>query len=1318
MTQTSLKNFLLELEESFQKLREYQTKYRDNVPATLLNQINDYALAIALTKQAIEQDISLEALKVKLSGFDLQPEPTPFIHNLSHLPTLDALEPQADAFEKSLPLSPYRGLFAFRPEHAQFFFGRDAFVEKVVQALESRRFVTVLGPAGSGKSSLVYAGLVPALYESGKWCFTTFRPGEDPFFDLAAALVPLYETDLRPQALRGASRQLAKSLQAGRSHLSDLFKLIHQAHPDCRLLLIADQFEELFIYCRDQALRRHFLDTLLDFLPGSAQIPAVSAPPSLILTLRSEMLNQSSLYRPFADSLEYSIELLGPMTQTELREAVEKPAELQGISFEPDLVDRLLTDAGQLENSLPLLEFTLAKLWPYQSQEAIITAGYEKIGQVSRALNDHADQAYQRLTPAEQKQARRILVQLADPEPASDQTRRRLNRAELEANWPLVVKLADERLVVINQGNQNQETVELIDETLLHHWARLQSWLGQGQVTSRPWSPLLQPPRHKFAVIGALAAAIVALILVMILFGSQLAGDMLVGESQATVQAIAEQRAAATATAGFQVAQATIQAAGQEAVGNERAIQAAQATVDALAGAVAANEATAVAAQTTAIASQAEVERLQVEAERQRVLGLARSLAAITPYLAQNADEFELATLLTLEALFLNRQGGGDAEALVDRSLRQILNAPYFRTMVGNPGSGVMSVAFSPNGSLLATGGLDQMVRLWDLMDPNKPPVVLGRHESPIFAVAFSPDGQTLATAGADPLVRLWNLANPDGEPVELSGHTDWILSVAFSPDGQTLATGSGDQTVRLWNLSDLTQEPTVLDRDSRLLSVAFSPDGQQLAAGAESGAVWVWDLADLTGLPTVLSGHETPVLSVAFNPDGQILAAGSEDGSVRLWVLADLTQPPVLLSRHDGWVRSVAFSPDGAQLATGSGDQTVRLWDLTNLNRPPAILRGESQVWSVAFSPDGQRLAAGTANGPVWLWSLRNPVGRPVVLAEHTGWVLSVAFGPEGQRLATGSADQTVRLWDLANLNEAQAVLSGQDSVILSVAFSPDGQKLATGGADQTVRLWNLIELGQEPALLDGYEAGVWTVAFSPDGQSLATGSEDGLVRLWNLVNSNETATDLAGHEGPVLSVAFSPDGQWLATASTDQAVRLWNIADLNQEPLLLDGGQTSMLAVAFSPDGSLLAAGSEDGGVRLWDVTDVNQSELLTVLKSHSAPVWSVASSPTRPRLATGSADQTVHLWNLQNLNQPPVVLTGHAGPISSVAFSPDGQLLASGSRDQTARLWTVSLDTLAALACQQLRRNLTRAEWDQYLPGEDYRQTCPNLPSAPPQ
>jgi hypothetical protein len=206
VTQTSLKkNFLLELEENYHKLRQQQATYGDNLPAALLNQINDYALAIALTKQAIEQDISLEALKVKLSGFDLHPEPTLFVHNLSHLPALAALEPQAEAIEKSLPLCPYRGLFPFRPEHAQFFFGRDTFVEKVVEALESRRFVTVLGPAGSGKSSLVFAGLVPALHESGQWCFTTFRPGEDPFLDLAAALVPLYETDLRPQAIRGAA---------------------------------------------------------------------------------------------------------------------------------------------------------------------------------------------------------------------------------------------------------------------------------------------------------------------------------------------------------------------------------------------------------------------------------------------------------------------------------------------------------------------------------------------------------------------------------------------------------------------------------------------------------------------------------------------------------------------------------------------------------------------------------------------------------------------------------------------------------------------------------------------------------------------------------------------------------------------------------------------------------------------------------------------------------------------------------------------------------------------------------------------------------
>ncbi len=1315
MSQTTLKDFLRELEENYQNLKQHQANYAGAASPTLLSQINDHALAIALTKQAIEQDIPLDQLQTKLRSFNLRTETAAFVHNLSETPPLPGLEPPSDAEKRSLPPCPYRGLFVFRPEHADSFFGRDTFTQKLVRALENRHLVTVLGAAGSGKSSLVFAGLVPALDASDQqWCFTTFRPGDDPFLGLAGALVPLYETDLEPDLQPRVVQELADNLREGRTSGADLFPLIHRTRPNCRLLFIVDQFEEIYTRCRDQNLRHQFLDTLLQFLPSSSQTSNGSDSSYLVLTLRTDLLSQTSLYRPFAGILPDSIELLGSMTQAELREAIEKPAELQGVTFESDLVDQILADAGDLENSLPLLEFALTKLWQHQYQRTLTVAAYNEIGRVPGALNHHADQVYQALPPTKQKQTRSLLVQLVNFDPALPESRRRLNRTELEADWPLVTNLARKRLVAINQISPEQETVELIHELLLDQWDRLQRWLKQAQPDSTPFQQLQKVYRVRPALIGAMGIlffVIVAVVFGVMLYGSQLANELFLAEPQATVQALAQQRAAATATASSRLPAATPETASPAAESNDQNLPALEATVDALTDMAAASQATAVAAQATATASQAEVERLQFESESQSLVSLARSLALVAPYIATN--DSELATLLTLESLYLNRKAGGDAEALIDSSVRKILGEPFFKTRVGNPGSGVLSVAFSPNGSALATGGVDQTIRLWDLTDPNQPPAVLASLESPILSLAFSPAGQQLAGAGAEPVVRVWDLTAPEEEPRQLSGHTEWVLSVAFSSDGQSLATGSIDQTVRLWNLADEEEEPAVLTRDSGVLSVAFSPDGQQLAAGGENGAVWLWDLTALDQTPLLLSGHQTPVLSMAFSPDGQTLAAGSEEGSVQVWNLSDLSQTAVVLNRHQNWVLSVAFSPDGSVLATGSADQTVQLWSLADLSQAPAVLNGQSNVWSVAFSPQGQRLAAGTAGGPIWLWNLTDPVGRPVLLNEHTGWVFSAAFSPNGQGLVTASADQTARLWDLTDLNQALATLTGHNGLVLSAAFHPDGERVATGSADQTVRLWNLTDLSQEPVVLDDYEAVVSTVAFSPDGERLATGSADGSVHLWSLADLNGPPIVLSSHQDPVFSVAFSPDGQQLATGSTDQTVRLWDLTDLSQEPVILEGSESPILSVAFSPDSSLLAAAGEEGLVRLWDVTDL--SEPLVALRGHVGPVLSVAFSPEGQRLASAGADQTVRLWNLADLSQTPAVLTGHLGPVSSVDFSPDGQLLVTASRDQTARVWIVAVDTLAALACQQVRRNLTLAEWEQYLPGEDYRQTCPNLPSA---
>ncbi len=575
--------------------------------------------------------------------------------------------------------------------------------------------------------------------------------------------------------------------------------------------------------------------------------------------------------------------------------------------------------------------------------------------------------------------------------------------------------------------------------------------------------------------------------------------------------------------------------------------------------------------------------------------------------------------------------------------------------------SSIFSVAFSPDGHLLAAGSVNGEVRVWQVVGYRQF-LALSGHQGWVWSVAFSPDGTLLASGGEDRIVRICEVGT--GQCLTtLHGHTDWIRSVAFSPDGSLLASSSDDGTIKVWEVRTGECLTTLQGHAGRVWSVAFSPDGARLASGSHDKTLRLWEVRTGQCL-TTLQGHTDGVRSVAFSPDGTLLASGSNDWTVRLWEVSTglcLTT----LQDHTDQVMSVAFSPDGSLLASGSDDRRVRVWEVCSGQCFETLQGHTGRVWSVTFSPDGACLASGSYDTTVRLWEVSTGTCFKT-LQGHTTWMGLTAFSPDGTLLASGCYDRTVRLWEVRT-GECLKILQGHTDWVRSVVFSPDGTLLASGCYDRTVKLWELSS-GQCFKTLQGHTDGVRSVIFSPDGTLLASGSYDTTVRLWE-VSTGTCLKTLHGHTNWMGLLAFSPDGTLLASGNHDQTVRLWEVR--TGECLKILHGHTDWVrSVAFSPDGTLLASGCYDRTVRLWEVST---GQCLKILHGHTDGVESVAFSPDGTMLASGGHNGTVSLWDVSS-GAHLRMLHSHPSRVWTVVFSRNGSAVVSASEDRTIILWNV--------------------------------------------
>jgi WD40 repeat protein/transcriptional regulator with XRE-family HTH domain len=1075
-------------------------------------------------------------------------------------------------------VSPYPGLAAFESKDHDLFFGRGRLVEELVGMVRDQHFVALVGPSGSGKSSLLRAGVIPRLAQSKP--IRMFTPGTRP----ASVCTELFTT-------------LDAALET---------------------IVIVDQFEEVFTLCREAREREEFIESLLAVRRAGSRWRVVVA-------IRADFYGRCAEHRGLAEAVTRAHLLVSPMTRDELRDAIVKPAAVQNLIVERKLTARLIDEVVDEPGGLPLLSHVLAETWRRRQGRTLTMEGYEAAGGLRGALARTAEEVYTQLSSPQAAVARRVLLRLVTPGQDGPDTRRPAARAELATGAPDDVILVLDRLTRARLITLDGDTVNLAHEALITAWPRFAGWIEQDrerlrfhrQLTdaARAWQDLKHEP-------GALYR------------GARLtvARDWLTNDDgeftgaerafvEASIRAEDTERAVrvrnhrrlrvlAAALALLLVAAVTTGIVAMRQW--QRADQVAQ---------TATSRQLATQALQLLESQPSTAMLLAVQAFRLAPTAEARSvLLSIT---AQQAYQGELKGHTdAISQVAISSDGHTMASASKDDTIiLWDLQRRTRRATLPVHDTWLRTLAFSPDGHTLATGGDDNHLVLWNA-DTGTRLATLAAHTGPVKDVAFSPDETTLASAHVDGAVILWNLHTRQPR-AQLTGHTEAVKTVTFSPDGSILATGSSDHTIALWDSRTNARLATLVGHTQSVDAVAFHPDGTVLASASQDHTVRLWDIPHRNPLAT-LTGHTDKARAVAFSPDGQNLASASHDRSVILWDLAHRTIR-ARLTGHSNYIYTLAFHPNRPLLISGEENGKVILWDTTRIP-----LTGHTDtITAVAFSPDNHTLATASTDRTVKLWNWR----RRTLLATiptQPGPLRTVAFSPNGRTLAVGggsprtATDQTLTLWDVTYPAAPTKTtdLTGHTDQIRAVAFNPDGRVLASASTDQNIILWDTQHHTRLVTLAANAELN--SVAFSPDGHTIAATSHEQTAKLWNADTHTHITT--LHHNAIPRAFAFSTNGHTLATASVNGTISLWDTRNPHTPPTTLTQNET-LNTIAYHPDSHTLATASVERTITIWDITTRTPVATLT---GHTEPVTAIAYSPDGTTLASTSTDKTIKLWN----------------------------------------------------------------------------------------
>ena len=1174
-------------------------------------------------------------------------------------PVAGAKSTTVDEMKRTVVVSgnPYKGLKPFEETDEAVFFGREAFVQRLLASLESGdQFIALVGPSGSGKSSVIQAGLVPALRQSAfpdseRWIIVNIAPGFQPIEELAVAMT---------QANNRGSSDFLSLLKGNPEGLLQAARQLLPANEQAELVLIVDQFEELFTLVEDMALRQQFIDLLVAAASDSHSRIRI------VLALRADFYHRPLIYPQLAHLLGSSSEVIVPLSPEEFELTITGPATRAGLEVEINLVSRIVQDIYGQTSALPLLQYTLMELYEARDGDRLTLAAYIEYGGIVNALSRRADEAYGELDSAGQVATQQIFLRLITLGEGAEDTLRRTSLSELHSiisektvlNEVLDIFGRYRLLIFDHDPEYKTGTVQIAHEALIRNWSRLQDWLTDYRDDLRLQHQLLRDTttwQQEGQIPGLLATA------------TKLDRyEALLRQSRLAFSGLEQDFLSESLTRRNQEQEARQREVDEKARLNQRIVRLL------LIGGIASVVALIVVLILLVIA-----DNNQREAASQTQIALSHQLAALALVEMQNpVGNDEYAALLAVRSL----QHGYDPAA--DEALVQTMDRLPLR-LLADTGTMVTAIAYAPDGNSIFAGGIDGSLIQLNTSTGEVIRIYEG-HTDEIWRVDVSADGQFVLSGSSDDTAVMWNTTT--GQSVYTFGPGIQFRTAAFSPDGDLILTGSMDGFAKLWHRATGEEMITLVNDGEGIASGAFSRDGRHVILGTGDNGGEIWDISTNERIIT-FSGHSEYVYTMATSPDGRYLVTGSTDNTARLWDL-DTGEELTALTNHSSSVRSVTFSPDSQYVLTASADRTVRLWNVLTGEEIERFRAHQGRVRAIAMSPSGDHFATGSEDGTIKLWAGPNYVSS-MNFTNHEGEVFGVAFSPNGNFIATSGADGTARLWDASTGQQIQ-IFRGHEGIVTSVAFSPDGHYLLTGGIDTTARLWDMVT-GNEVLQFDEHTLDIWSIAYTPDGEAVLTSSLDQTVRLWD-ISTGEVLKTFEDTENRILAVAISPDGSKITTGGEDFLGRTWDVTT-GEFVTTLNGHESEINSVAFSPDGSIVATGSRDNTVRLWNV---ETGEHIRTLEGHTNTVVGVVFTTDGKYVITSSADRSARVWQVAD-GRLIRIYRGHKGALWRVAISPDNQQVVTAGLDGVARVWGLSTQDLMDHACKMLLRDLTTVERD---------------------